>query len=134
MNVNAKQQELQRQIEKDNREKLLQIEEKKVSLLEKINEYIEKELIEQKEQSIEKRKFTFNASNQIFETKGFKYSTFIVSETNKDTVIEVEYDLERFNMTLNSGFNRLNLPNGCLVRTADNKSITVSLILSKDRF
>jgi hypothetical protein len=57
-----------------------------------------------------------------------------VSEIYKDTIIEIEFDLERFEMILTSGFNRLNLPNGCSVKTKDGSSITVSLIRSKRKF
>lgn len=133
-NDKAKEQDLKRKMERSEREQFLQMEEKKIGLLEKLTILVEQKLVEEKENEIEKTKYTINGSAQFFETKGFSFNTFIVSEVNKDTILVIEYDLEKFEMVLTSGFNRLNLPNGCLLQTKDAQSITLSLILSKQRF
>jgi hypothetical protein len=130
----SKEQDLKRKMDRSEREQILQMEEKKISLLEKISILVEQKLMEEQESNVKKNKFTFNGSLQAFETEGYFYNAFVVSEIYKDTVIEIEYELERFEMILTSGFNRLNLPNGCLVKTKNNEKITVSLILSKEKF
>jgi hypothetical protein len=127
-------QNLKRKMERAEREEYLQMEEKKVGLLEKLTILIEQKLVEQKENVQEKSKVTFGASDTIFETKGYRFNTLVVSESFKDKVLVIEYDLEQFEMVLNSGFNRLNLPNGCLVKSKDGTPLSVSLIKSKEQF
>jgi hypothetical protein len=133
-NQKGKEQELKRKMERSEREQILQMEEKKIGLLEKISILIEQKLIEEKENEQEIFKITFNNSPVILETKGYHYNGLLVSEFYKDKVLEIEYDLETFNITLNSGFNRLNLPNGCTISTVDGSAISVSLVKSKQQF
>jgi hypothetical protein len=133
-NIKGQEQNLKRKMERADREAILQMEEKKISLLEKLTILVEKQLVEKEENEFDKTKFTLNNTSQNFETKGYSYNTFVVSELYKDTIIEIEFDLERFEMILTSGFNRLNLPNGCFVKTKNGSSITVSLIRSKRKF
>jgi hypothetical protein len=136
LNKKEREEKIKRKFEREEREEFLQIEEKKIGLLEKLTILVEKQLVEKAENVIDKTKFTFNNTSQIFETKGYPYNTFIVSSTNKDLLVEVEYELERFQITLSEGFNRLNLPDGCLLRTGTfaSNGTTVSLIRSKDKF
>jgi hypothetical protein len=127
-------QDLKRRMERAERNQMLEFEEKKIGILEKISQFIEKELVEKKEKVQEKSKITFNASSSEFETKGYRFNTLVVSESYKDKVLVIEYDLEQFEMILNSGFNRLNLPDGCSIKSKDGTPISVSLIKSKEQF
>jgi hypothetical protein len=133
-NDKAKEQDLKRKMERSEREQILQMEEKKIGLLEKISILVEQKLIEEKESKQEISKITFNSSHQTFETKGYRFNTLVVSENYNGVLLEIEYNLERFDFFLNSGFNRLNLPNGCTVKSKDGTTITATLILSKEAF